>query len=108
MDRRRSPRVDVEFSVRVWGIDAFFQPFAEPARVKNISSSGVVLKGITHSLRIGSVLEVQLDEGKSQFRVVWIGAAGTHMDGEIGLARLASQPSIWEHPQYLHAVAGHG
>ncbi len=94
--------------MRVWGIDAFFQPFAEPARVKNISSSGVVIKGITHSLRIGAVLEVQLEHEQSQFRVVWIGAAGTRVDGEIGLARLASQPSIWEHPQYLTACAGHG
>ena len=98
----------MEFSVRIWGVDAYFQPFAEPVRVKNISSTGLVLASTTHSLRIGALLEVQLDREKSQFRVVWVGAAGTRLDGEVGLARVASQPSIWDHPQYLHACAGHG
>ena len=109
MDRRRHPRVATELSVHVWGIDSFAQPFAQPARVKNISSSGVVVYGMRYTIRIGSVLEVKLEQEKAQFRVVWVGQTGTRRQGEIGLAKLAAEPQLLQfQSSMLGAYAGNG
>jgi hypothetical protein len=109
MDRRRHPRVAAEMSVHVWGIDSFSQPFAVPARVKNISASGMVICGVTRSIRVGSVLEAKLEQEKAQFCVVWVGKHGGRQQGEVGLARLAAEPYLFEVcASYLGAAAGHG
>jgi hypothetical protein len=109
MDRRRHPRVAAELSVRVWGVDSFSQPFAQPARVKNISKSGMVVSGMTCTLCIGSVLEIKHEQEKAQFRVVWVGQTGTRRQGEVGLVKLASEPQLLEfHSSMLHACAGTG
>ena len=96
MDRRRNPRVAAELSVRVWGVDSFAQPFAQVARVKNISKGGMVIQGIARPVKAGEVLEVQLDGEKAQFRVAWAGKAGGRRAGEVGLARLSSLPDLLE------------
>jgi hypothetical protein len=109
MDRRRHPRVAAELAVQVWGIDSFSQPFAQPGRVKNISSSGMVVSGLTSTVRVGSVLEIQHEQEKASFRVVWVGQYGTRRQGEIGLAKLASEPQLLQFQSAtLHACAGNG
>ena len=95
MDRRRSPRVRALFPVRIWGVDAHDLPFMQLASVKNLSSSGVVIQGMRRQVKPCEILEVQLDDEKAQFRVVWTGMQGTHSAGEIGLRRLASEPCLW-------------
>jgi hypothetical protein len=96
MDRRRNPRVTALLPVRIWGVDANSLPFAELARVKNISDGGAVIMGLRRRVRPGEILEVQSDEGKAQFRVIWVGRAGSRTEGEIGLQSLPSEPNIWE------------
>jgi hypothetical protein len=95
MDRRRSPRVGAHLPVRVWGVDAHDLPFMQLASVKNLSGSGAVIHGMRRQIRPGEVLEVQMDQEKAQFRVVWTGMPGTPASGEIGLQRLASEPCLW-------------
>jgi hypothetical protein len=65
------------------------------ASVKNLSGSGAVIHGMRRQMRPGEILEVQMDEEKAQFRVVWTGMPGTQAAGEIGLQRLACEPCIW-------------
>jgi PilZ domain-containing protein len=96
MDRRQNPRVTAHLPVRVWGVDAFDLPFIQLASVRNISSGGAVIQGIRRQILPGETLEVQLDESKAQFRVVWVGKPGTRREGEIGIANLPSEPSIWD------------
>jgi hypothetical protein len=95
MDRRRSPRVGAHLPVRVWGVDAHDLPFMQLASVKNLSSTGAVIHGMCRQMRPGEILEVQMDNEKAQFRVIWTGMPGTSSAGEIGLQRLASEPCIW-------------
>ena len=95
MDRRRSPRVTANLPVRVWGVDAHDLPFMQLASVKNLSSTGAVIHGMRRQVRPGEILEVQLDQEKAQFLVVWSGTPGTHSAGEIGLRSLASEPCLW-------------
>lgn len=94
MDRRRSPRVGAHLPVRVWGVDAHDLPFMQQASVKNLSGTGAVIHGMRRQIKPGEILEVQMDQEKAQFRVVWTGMPGTHAAGEIGLQRLASEPHL--------------
>ena len=86
MDRRRKPRVTACLPVRVWGVDAHDLPFMQVASVKNLSSTGVVIQGMRRQIKPGEILEVQLDEEKAQFLVIWTGMQGTPGAGEMGLA----------------------
>jgi hypothetical protein len=95
MDRRRNPRVAAHLPVRIWGVDAHDLPFMQLASVKNLSSTGAVIQGMRRQIKPGEILEVQFDEEKAQFRVIWTGGHGTHSAGELGLQRLASEPCLW-------------
>jgi hypothetical protein len=90
MDRRREPRLRVEFPVRIWGVDRMACPFAEVVRVKNISASGAVLLGVRAKICAGELLDVQHGSQKAQFRIVWASS------GEAGLEALPAQPCIWQ------------
>jgi hypothetical protein len=85
MDRRRNPRVAVQFPVQVWGMDAFGRPFTDSAVVTNLSSGGMVLQGIHHRIRIGEMLDVRMGNKKAQFRVIWVGSTG-----DLGLRSVAA------------------
>ncbi len=85
MDRRQSPRVEVQLPVQVWGMDAYGRPFTNPALVTNISDGGLVLQGVVRRVRIGEVLDVLMGEDKAQFRVVWIVPTG-----EMGMQRVTA------------------
>jgi len=95
MDRRRSPRVSAHLPVRIWGVDAHDLPFMQLVSVKNLSSTGAVIHGMRRQIKPGEILEVQFDDEKAQFRVIWTGLHGTHSAGELGLQRLASEPCLW-------------
>lgn len=95
MDRRRSPRVEAVFPVRVWGMDANAMPFMETVRATNISNDGMLLQGMRRQILLDEVLEVQLGENKCRFRVVWAGKAGTRKSGEVGLESVESQTHLW-------------
>lgn len=95
MDRRRSPRVTAFLPVRVWGVDAHSLPFMQLARARNVSGGGAVIQGLSRQVKPGEILEVQTDEGKAQFRVIWVGRLGSRSQGEIGIQVLPAEPDIW-------------
>lgn len=86
MDRRRTPRVSVQLPVQVWGLDAFDQPFTQPAMVTNLSSGGVVIEGVRRRMRTGDVLDVRMGSSKAEFRIVWISE-----NGELGMQSLTAE-----------------
>jgi len=89
MDRRKDRRMDMEFSVRIWGVDRMAQPFAEIVRVRNISNGGAVLIGVRSKIQTGEVLDVQLGASRGQYRIVWISSSG-----EAGIQALPLEPPI--------------
>lgn len=103
MDRRQSPRIEVQLPVQIWGVDAYGSPFTNVALVTNMSAGGMVLQGVMRRVRVGEVLDVQMDAEKAQFRVVWIGATG-----DLGLQRLTAHaflpPSVLAHCSQAAAV----
>jgi hypothetical protein len=96
MDRRQKPRVTAFLPVRIWGVDAYSLPFMQLARAKNVSGGGAVIQGLSRQVRPGEVLEVQTEEAKAQFRVIWVGKAGSRSQGQIGVQSLPSEPDIWD------------
>ena len=96
MDRRRNPRVAAFLPVRVWGVDMHWQPFMNMATARNISACGAVIQGIQRRVRAGEIVEVQYGEERAHFRIVWVGSAEWHTEGEIGVQMLPSQHVIWD------------
>src|SRR5208282_1629173 len=90
MDRRKEPRLRVEFPVHIRGVDRMARPFAEVVRVKNVSLSGAVLLGVHAKVCAGGLLDVQHGSQRAQFRIAWAGL------GEAGIQALPSEPCIWE------------
>jgi len=86
MDRRQNPRIAVQLPVQVWGMDAFGQPFMDPAVVTNMSIGGLVLQGVRRRIRAGELLDVRMGNERAEFRVVWVGAMG-----ELGMQSLTAQ-----------------
>ena len=96
MDRRRETRVDVWLSARIWGIDNYSCPFMQLVRVRNISGEGAVIEGMRRQVRPGEIIDVQYVGNKAQFQVVWAAQTGALNEGEIGIAKLPQEPSIWD------------
>ncbi|MFZ0479995.1 MAG: hypothetical protein WAL71_12670 [Terriglobales bacterium] len=100
MDRRKEPRLRVEFPVHIWGVDRMAHPFAEVVRVKNVSLSGAVLLGVHAKVCAGGLLDVQHGSQRAQFRIAWAAS------GEAGIEALPSEPCIWRvaYPKMLNMV----
>jgi len=98
MDRRLSPRIEVQLPVQVWGMDAHGQPFTHPGLVINMSVGGLVIQGVMRKIRTGEILDVQMGQVKAQFRVVWVVSDGNN---EMGLQRVTSHTFI------AHSVLTH-
>lgn len=109
MDRRREPRVFVELPVQIWGMDANSRPFTEPASLRTISGRGATLQGVTAQLKPGSLVDLQYQGSKAQFRVVWLGKAGTELQGEVGVENLSKDVLLWDvDPLRCAATVGEG
>ena len=89
MDRRKDRRMNLEFSVRIWGVDRTARPFAEMVRVRNVSNGGAVLIGVRSKVQTGGVLDVQLVASRGQYRIVWMSSSG-----EAGIEALPFEPPI--------------
>jgi hypothetical protein len=90
LDRRKEPRLRVEYTVRIWGVDRMARPFAEFVRVKNVSMSGAELLGVHARICAGGLLNIQHGSQRAQFRIVWAGS------GEAGVKALPSEACIWD------------
>jgi hypothetical protein len=90
MDRRRERRLNLELTVRIWGMDRMSRPFAELVRVRNISNRGAVLTGVRSKVQAGELLDVQLGASRAQFRIAWM-----NLSGEAGIQALATEPPIF-------------
>lgn len=96
MDRRRETRTETALPVRIWGVDSYSRPFMQLVSVRNLSCAGAVLQNVRAQVRAGEVLDVQYEGQRAQYRVIWVGRAGTIDAGALGLERLPREPHIWE------------
>ncbi len=107
MDRRRNRRVTAVLPVRIWGVDAHGQPFAQLARAKNISGKGAVLQGMLYTMKVGERVHLQIGQQQAEFRTVWVGVIGTSRQGELGIEAASGDPNIWD-INLLHCIESAG
>jgi hypothetical protein len=83
----------MRFPIRISGSDLDGNPFSQDAETVDISRSGARIRWVT-SVRKGQNISVQHGREKADFRVIWLGQAGSPYDGEVGL-RCAEKRYIW-------------
>jgi hypothetical protein len=96
MDRRREHRISVDLPVTISGKDANSQPFTQAASLRTVSGRGATLQDVSAQLKPGDVVDLQYQETKAQFRVVWLGMPGTEMQGEVGVESMSADVQLWD------------
>ncbi len=94
MSRRREPRVEVNFEVKVWGMDRHGKPFMQRAHTLDITQRGARLIGV-ECVNVGETIGIQNGDQKSRFKVVWMGRENTPKAGQIGVHCLEPEKSIF-------------
>lgn len=95
MQRRSQKRISILLSVRIWGMDATGKAFIEDVKTVDITAHGARLQGLRCRQKPGDVIGLQHAGEKSRFKVVWVGAPNTPLDGQIGVFCLEPQKNIW-------------
>ncbi len=95
-DDKLEPRVEVDLTVRVWGMGADGRPFFQNAHAQNISEHGAKLRGIEHTLKPGDVIGVQVGDKKARCKVIWVIDAGQLQKIQAGVQMLDGQPCPWQ------------
>ena len=109
MDRRRQSRVDSAMPVRVWGLDAYDQPFTQQASARNVSPTGARLEGMQCQLRTGTAVQLEFNGRKATFMVVWVGLRGARYESRVGIQNMAGEQEIWDvNLRRCVALAGNG
>jgi hypothetical protein len=94
MGRRREARVELNFEVKVWGLDRHGKPFMQHAHTLDITRSGARLIGVD-CVKVGETIGIQNSDKKARFKVVWIGRENTPKAGQIGVHCLEPEKSIF-------------
>jgi hypothetical protein len=96
LGKRRDPRIDVALPVLLTGTDESGRPLDQRVTTVNISRRGALLEGIYGRLGPGDRVVLARGNKKEQFRVAWVGDAGTPSDGQIGVAAVDPNTTFWE------------
>jgi len=96
IERRREPRIEVDFPLCVWGIDTKGDRFLQQVRARDISLSGALLSGLDAELRSGDLVGVLYAGRKARFRVVWVRYCGTSRKIQAAIHRLEQDECPWE------------
>jgi hypothetical protein len=94
--QRPDPRISAYLDVRVWGMSANGQTFNQHVRARNISSSGALLSGLEHELKVGDIVGVQYDGLKSRCKVIWIMDTGPIQKFQAGVQIVSGQDCPWK------------
>lgn len=103
MSRRREPRLERNFEVKVWGMDRHGKPFMQHAHTLDITHSGARLVGV-ECVNVGEIIGIQNGDRKARFKVVWVGRENTPKAGQVGVHCLEPEKSIFG-PQPQTAAA---
>jgi len=101
MGSRRQQRVALRLPATVWGTEDDGTLFVEQARTVDISPTGACLAGLVHPVAPGAILNLQHGSASGRFRVVWVGAAGTDREGQVGVTCIEVGQSVTRLLLYL-------
>jgi hypothetical protein len=98
MGKRRETRREIHVSVRIFGTDAAGHIFSEKVTTVNVSRHGVEVSGSKSNPKLDDIVGVSFGQSKCNFRVKWVGQAGTSRAGHIGLLNLTPEKPLWDFP----------
>jgi len=98
MGKRREPRKPVDKPVRVFGTDCAGKIFSENVTAVEISQHGARVKGLKAHVKLDEVVGLTCGGSKVHFRVKWVGAPGSAVEGEAGLLNLTPEKPFWDQP----------
>lgn len=94
MSRRREPRMELSFEVKVWGLDRHGKPFMQHARTLDVTNLGARLIGVD-CVTLGETIGIQSGDRKARFKVVWMGRENTPKAGQIGVHCLEPEKEVF-------------
>ena len=77
IERRHEPRIEVNLTLSVWGIDTKGDKFLQQARACDISRSGALLSELDVEVRSGDLVGVLYAGKKARFTVAWVRHSGS-------------------------------
>src|SRR5579859_2216599 len=96
MGTRKTPRIQKNLPVRIFGMDSSGKPFSSSAETLDVSSSGARLVGVYQFDVPGETIGLEVKGKKGRFLVVWVGKKGTKVEGQVGLRSVESATTVWE------------
>lgn len=85
--------MQLALEVRVRGTDLGGESFEQDATTVDLTPSGVRLRGISHPIEPGSVLQIQRGDSEAKFCVRWVGKL--KLNDHIGLELLEGEKIDW-------------
>ena len=92
--KRREKRLRIKLAVRVSRLSGSERTWG--AHTLDVSNLGARLSDFGEALHLGEFLEVRCGQKEAVFRVVWSGAAGTPVMGQVGIECLSPETNIWD------------
>lgn len=96
LGKRRDPRIDTVVSVLLTGADESGRPLDQRATTMNVSRRGAQLQGVHGRLRPGDRVALARGPKKEMFRVAWVGAENSPVEGQIGVSAIEADSSFWD------------
>ena len=96
LGKRCDPRVDVAVPVSLAGMDGEGKPLDQRVTTINVSRRGAQLEGLHGRLRPGDRVQLSRGPRKEMFRVAWVGAEKSPVDGQIGVSSIEPKSSFWD------------
>ncbi len=88
-------RVSVALPVRVTYYEEDSKPRLEMACTYDISSHGARLTGLRCVREAGEIVTIERGRSKAFCRVVWIGEANSHLQGQVGIQCVEAEKALW-------------
>jgi hypothetical protein len=92
---RPETRVNADLKLRIWGLGADGCAFSQQAEARNISSTGALLCGLEHELKVGETIGLQHAEKKVRCEVVWVTNTGSGQRIQAGVKLLTGMVCPW-------------
>ncbi len=105
LGKRRDPRIDTAISVLLTGVDESGRPLDQRVITMNVSRRGAQLQGVHGRLRPGDRVALARGAKKEMFRVAWVGAENSPVDGQIGISSIEANSNFWDEILEMSAPA---
>lgn len=95
MGHRREPRLELNLSATLCGMDASGRSFLESVTIHNISGNGLLVENKRNIVDAADIVVVRFGHHKARFKVAWVYASPTNGHQWLGLRHVAPTNFLW-------------